>query len=413
MSITGQTADVINSMRAQRILPSLPIVVILGGLALVSGLIPPRPPARAAQALPPRAGLVVRFGDGSTRTACVELGPDGAASGEEVLRDSGLSTIRKFEPGQGTLVCKIEQEGCPQENCLCECPMESLGKSCRYWAYYHLGAAGWEYSNVGVSGYTVRDGAVEGWSWGQGDASSGVTPPVISFGEICAPPATATPSPTPSPSPTNTPSPSATAEPTATAAPAPPTPEPIIMPVASSTPPPTLTSAPSPTNAPSPTRTPLPTATASPSSPADLPPTPTEPAPSTLTPAPTDTLAPTVAPTMPAATVMAVASPEALRAGGAAAPATAGPVWLPLVSRPESTATPGSQGLPSDSLAGSMPSTPVDYEGPSTPAAGGALPGGERAAGGWGAAGGGLIWFLALSGTLAVALVAVRLRRGG
>ena len=75
--------------------------------------------------------------------------------------------------------------------------------------------SGWQYSQVGASGYTVTDGAVEGWSWGAGNFSSGVEPPAVAFNEVCAPPATATPTATVTATPTTT----ATATPTATVQP--------------------------------------------------------------------------------------------------------------------------------------------------------------------------------------------------
>ncbi len=400
-----------NCIRVQRLIPALPMIVILGGLALASGLIPPQPAARAAQTTQPRAGLVVRFGDGSTRTACVALDEDGEANGEELLRASGLSTVTVFSTSNGALVCKIEQEGCPKEDCLCQC--KNLGQDCRYWAYYRLGTAGWEYSNVGASGARVRDGAVEGWSWGPGGVDNGVEPPLITFSEICALPATATPTATTVPSATAMAQPNPTVEPTATTAPAPVPPQPIILPVASSTPPLTPSSAPTPSSSPtatatvptpSLTNTPLPALapTATPAS------APTEPATLTPIPAPTDAPAPTAAP----ATVVVTTNMPEPRAAGGAVPSTTGPLWLPLVSRSEPTATPGLRSEAAEAPARNAPTTPPagapampPAEAPATPSAG--------APPGWGAAGGGLVWFLALSGGLAVALVAVRMRRGG
>ncbi len=385
---------VINGIGTQRLAHVRWLVVILGGLALVVGLIVPRPVARAAQTAPPRAGLVVRFGDGSTRTACVELGANGEASGEQVLRDSGLSIILAYTQGMGSLVCKIEQEGCPKEDCLCQC--KNLGQNCRYWAYYHLGAAGWEYSNVGVGGYTVRAGAVEGLAWGPGGMGSGVEPPPISFGEVCALPATETPTPTPSPSPTATASPSPTAVPTATAAPASAAPQPIIMPVASSTPSATpsitatrpatatATERASPTVAPA-SATPEPSATLEPSA---------TPEPPSATPEPPS---PTPAPVAVLVNATSVALPTPEAAGGSAATATAGPLWLPLVMRAAPAATPEPMASPAASRVGVSPTAVIS----DTPTSGNAT------------TANGFFWFLALSGALALALVAVRIRRGG
>ena len=67
------------------------------------------------------------------------------------------------------------------------------GLTCEYWAYYHWVGGGWQYSQIGAGGYTVTDGALEGWSWGAGNFSSGVEPPAVTLAEVCPPPATATP----------------------------------------------------------------------------------------------------------------------------------------------------------------------------------------------------------------------------
>jgi hypothetical protein len=161
-----------------------------------------------------RAGLVVRFGDGSLTTRCVEF--SGATiSGYDLLTRSGLDIVAAFDSGQGTAICSIEGTGCPAQSCLtCDMP--------NYWSYWHLKDGAWVYSQAGASGYTVRDGDVEGWSWG-----SGGSPPVVPFDQICATFATDTP-----PPPTDTP----VSEATPTHTPVPPTETPV---------PPTATPAPS------------------------------------------------------------------------------------------------------------------------------------------------------------------------
>ncbi len=172
-----------------------------------------------------RAGLVVRFGDGSLTTYCVEF-TESTISGYDLLTRSGLNIVAAFGSGQGAAVCKIDGTGCPVESCLtCDIP--------NYWSYWHLVDGAWAYSQAGSGSYTVGNGDVEGWSWGN------ATPPsVVPFDQICASPPTDTPDPTNTPTPTNTPIPPTstpvppTATPTSqatpstpTATPPPPTPE--------------------------------------------------------------------------------------------------------------------------------------------------------------------------------------------
>jgi hypothetical protein len=141
---------------------------------------------------PNRVGLVVRFGDGSLITHCVEFG-ESELSGYDVLMRSGMNVVAAFDSGQGAAICAIEGTGCPAESCLtCNAP--------NYWSYWHLVEGAWVYSAVGGSSRTVHNGDVEGWSWGVGDP-----PPEVPFDQICTSP-TPTPTDTPVP-PTNTPLP--------------------------------------------------------------------------------------------------------------------------------------------------------------------------------------------------------------
>ena len=78
-------------------------------------------PTAGAEA-PARAGLVVRFGNGSFVTRCIELG-ESEMSGYDVLIRSGLDVVAAFDSGMGAAVCKIEDDGCPLEDCLmCDAP---------------------------------------------------------------------------------------------------------------------------------------------------------------------------------------------------------------------------------------------------------------------------------------------------
>ena len=159
-----------------------------------------------------RAGLVIHFDDQRTETHCIEFVED-TISGYELLQRSGHSVIASFE-SQGAAVCKIDDLGCPAEDCFCQSPPD-------YWSYWHLKEGGWVYSPQGSSGYTIEDGFVDGWAWGPGEE-----PPSIPFNQICADPTptntqTSTSSDTPTPRATGTPEPSPTFTSTSQAYPAP------------------------------------------------------------------------------------------------------------------------------------------------------------------------------------------------
>jgi hypothetical protein len=141
---------------------------------------------------PNRAALVVRYADDSIQTRCVAFS-ETDISGDELLERSGLESVVSPEGA----ICSIGSVGCPSDDCFCECPYPD----CLYWAYYHWQNGAWSYSNVGAFSHVVSNGALEGWSWGQGDfQQSDEPPPMISFEEICPAAAdaegTATPTPT-------------------------------------------------------------------------------------------------------------------------------------------------------------------------------------------------------------------------
>lgn len=189
-----------------------------------------------------RAGIVIDFGDGVVESACVDLGADGQATGEEVLAAAGFDVLIEYSP-MGGAVCRIGSLGCnfPDQSCWCEC----MSSPCVYWAYNHLQGGQWVYSSIGASIYTVRAGDVEGWAWGAGSLTQGATPPVRTFDQICAASmATSTPTSTPTATPTWTPWPTNTPPPTATWTPWP-----------TNAPPPTATWTPWPTDTPPPTAT--------------------------------------------------------------------------------------------------------------------------------------------------------------
>jgi hypothetical protein len=148
-----------------------------------------------------RAGLVIRYGDGSVQTQCVSFS-ESSITGEELLQRSGLAVTLDYNAGLGGAICSINNQGCayPIKDCFCKC----TGVLCEYWAYYHRTASGWDYASTGASGYTVTDGALEGWSWGAGNFSSGVEPPALTLADVCPAPATATPTTTMTATPTAT-----------------------------------------------------------------------------------------------------------------------------------------------------------------------------------------------------------------
>lgn len=168
--------------RAWRHLLVLAVLVAL--LALAAS------PAFAENGPPNRAGVVVQFGDGSVRTACVDLGPEGEITGEELLQRAGLAPVMEYS-SLGGIVCSLDSQGCayPQQSCWCQCK----GDPCVYWQYYHLVDGAWAYAPIGASSHTVAAGDVDGWSWGAGAGEQGLRPPLLTLEDICAAPAPASP----------------------------------------------------------------------------------------------------------------------------------------------------------------------------------------------------------------------------
>jgi hypothetical protein len=154
---------------------------------LLAGLLLAALPA-AAQAPEHRAGLVVRFPDGSVQTRCVAF-DEPSISGEQLLERSGFTATINPQGALGGALCSLNGQGCtyPAQDCFCRC----TGPQCEYWAYYHWtdgepdAGGSWQYSTVGASSTQVKDGSLEGWSWGPGNFSSGTEPPKIAFGEVC------------------------------------------------------------------------------------------------------------------------------------------------------------------------------------------------------------------------------------
>ncbi len=176
---------------------SLPAVLrpaLLLALALLFAVHPPALAQTVVGSGPHHAGLVVRFADGHVKTRCVAFS-EPSITGEELLARSEFRAIINPTGALGGAVCSIDGQGCsyPSQDCFCKC----VGLQCEYWAYYHWADAGsaagpgWQYSQNGASTYQVTDLALEGWSWGPGNFSSGTEPPKIAFAGVCPAGATA------------------------------------------------------------------------------------------------------------------------------------------------------------------------------------------------------------------------------
>jgi len=166
-------------------------------------------PASAQEGGQNRAGLIVVHGDGRVLTRCVTFAEE-RISGVALLQRSGLAVDANTGP-MGSAVCTINREGCPANDCFCQCK----NNPCTYWNYFHRNADGsWAYSGMGAATWTVGNGDIDGWVWGDGSAP----PPALAFAAICdvasvplaesltsAPTATPLPPETPIPTPTLSP----------------------------------------------------------------------------------------------------------------------------------------------------------------------------------------------------------------
>ncbi len=133
-----------------------------------------------------KAGLVVQFGGGRIYAACIDLGNDGQATGEELLESTYMNLTADYDATLGAGVCSIDGEGCdfPNQDCFCKCTLRA-GEPCSYWAYHHLEGGEWVYAQEGASSHIVRHGDVDGWAWGSGTTDSGAEPPLRTFEDLC------------------------------------------------------------------------------------------------------------------------------------------------------------------------------------------------------------------------------------
>jgi hypothetical protein len=122
-----------------------------------------------------QVGLVVTFPDGTTHTEVVSVPADGSTL--DALRAAKL-TIATAESGQGTSLCKINETGCPADNCFCDAE--------HFWAYYHLKATDWAAAQEAASAFVPANGAVEGFAWSGFDPQFNPTtkPPVSTFDQL-------------------------------------------------------------------------------------------------------------------------------------------------------------------------------------------------------------------------------------
>jgi hypothetical protein len=132
------------------------------------------------------AGLVVQFGDGSTREFCVEFA-DPHTTGLDILRRSGLPVVYQDYGGGNVAVCKIAGEGCdyPKQPCFCRCAQTS---DCTFWGYYLVDpkTGSWRFPDVGAGTHEVADGELQGWHWGKQSTGGGNPPLPASMTKVCA-----------------------------------------------------------------------------------------------------------------------------------------------------------------------------------------------------------------------------------
>jgi hypothetical protein len=130
---------------------------------------------------PNKAAVVVRLDDDQVASSCVSFSEE-SLSGMDLLRRSGLAIETKVE-GMGSLVCSIENTGCPADDCFCQC---SGGSECVYWSYWRNQEEGWAYARVGATQNQIGHGAIDGWSWGPGSLTEAIEPPPVTFDEVCS-----------------------------------------------------------------------------------------------------------------------------------------------------------------------------------------------------------------------------------
>lgn len=136
-----------------------------------------------------QVGLVVTFADGTSHREIVTV-PAGATA-LDVLAAANVTVVTS-ETAFGPALCKINDTGCPADNCFCD--------PAAFWAYYHLVGDGWAGAMESAGAYVPAHGSVEGFAWSGFDSSYNPTvqPPVYTFAQLLA---ELTPAPVPVPEP--------------------------------------------------------------------------------------------------------------------------------------------------------------------------------------------------------------------
>ena len=136
-----------------------------------------------------QVGLVVTFADGTSHREIVTV-PAGATA-LDVLAAANVTVVTS-ETAFGPALCKINDTGCPADNCFCD--------PAAFWAYYHLVGDGWAGAMESAGAYVPAHGSVEGFAWSGFDSSYNPTvqPPVYTFAQLMA---ELTPEPVPVPEP--------------------------------------------------------------------------------------------------------------------------------------------------------------------------------------------------------------------
>ncbi len=144
--------------------PSRFIIPLLIGLMLLGLFAWPIYDVTAQVPGPQQVGLVIVYGDGTATTRCIDLPAEGFITGADLLKKAEIPLV--FQANQnGTALCKIQDTGCPADDCFCQCK----GTPCQYWSYFHLKKDNtWEYATQGSADAVLHGGDVDAWVWGDG-----------------------------------------------------------------------------------------------------------------------------------------------------------------------------------------------------------------------------------------------------